>query len=607
MATNHDGPTGTRERDTAPAGADAAPTPTADTAVTVEVVPLDTLTPLTDNPRTHTSRGIDFLKASLGRVGAARSGVIDEARTILAGNGMQDAATHVGYREAVVVTTDGTRPVFVQRTGLSTTQKARLIVDDNRASELSAWNPTLATYADQDPSLKADWTRPEWRAAVGRDAPTAGRTDPDATPVARSTSIRLGDQFRLQAHVVRCGDSTDPAHVDALLGGATPHLMPTDPPYGVNYAPEWRAHVSTWCVERAIAAATLQGVPGARPGDCVVGLLCMVMQPPEPVATDQAGRRRAHAASWLPRLRHRRGQAPWPHACGASTGRLIADALCPPDPRRSGTVSHDRTAMRCRAADLGWPVSQWCHQETLDPHGWLTEDEVTRKRRERSRTMWASEDELPEPRTEGRAIDPAAVERMFDATRGAHVSPGELEHLWHGQPGPPAGAWYCTGIDWAQKRDSTVAAVVRCETTPLQLVAVYRTQRRPWPIMTAQVGSLLDAFPGPAAHDATGAGNAMGAFPALAAHDQLQGVTLVGRVRTDLFRHDIGAIERHEIVCPRIDVFYTEHLYCGEDDLFGSGHPPETVVALALAYHAFTTGRRPIDATPARAPAGETR
>ena len=192
-----------------------------------------------------------------------------------------------------------------------------------------------------------------------------------------------------------------------------------------------RGDLSTWCVERAIAAATLQGVPGARPGDCVVGLLCMVMQPPEPVATDQAGRRRAHAASWLPRLRHRRGQAPGPHACGASTGRLIADALCPPDPRRSETVSHDRTAMRCRAADLGWPVSQWCHQETLDPHGWLTEDEVTRKRRERSRTMWASEDALPvapsriccsEPRTEGRAIDPAAVERMFDATRGAHIS-----------------------------------------------------------------------------------------------------------------------------------------------------------------------------------------
>ena len=222
---------------------------------------------------------------------------------------------------------------------------------------------------------------------------------------------------------------------------------------------------------------------------------------------------------------------------------------------------------------------------------------------------------LQEPRAEGRAIDPAAVERMFDATLGAHISPKELEQIWRGPPDPPAdrawpdpaGAWYCTGIHWAQQRDDTVAAVVRCETTPLQVVAVYRNQRRSWQVMTEHVGALLDEYPGPAAHDATGGGNAMGAFPALAPHDQLEGVTLVGRVRTDLFRHDIGAIERHEIVGPRIDVFYTEHLYCGEDDLFGSGHPPETVVAMALAYHAFQTGRRPSDATPARAPAGGTR
>ena len=133
--------------------------------------------------------------------------------------------------------------------------------------------------------------------------------------------------------------------------------------------------------------------------------------------------------------------------------------------------------------------------------------------RHRSRSVSAStsaplpsEYALQEPRAEGRAIDPAAVERMFDATRGAHISPGELEHSWRGQPGPPAdrawpdpaGAWYCTGIDWAQKCDSTVAAVVRCETTPLQLVAVYRAQRRPWLSMTEKVGALLDEYPGPA-------------------------------------------------------------------------------------------------------------
>ena len=45
---------------------------------------------------------------------------------------------------------------------------------------------------------------------------------------------------------------------------------------------------------------------------------------------------------------------------------------------------------------------------------------------------------------------------------------------------------------------------------------------------------------------------------------------MVGRDRVDLFRNYIAAIERDEIVCPRIDVFYTERLYCGEDNLFGS-------------------------------------
>ena len=265
-----------------------------------------------------------------------------------------------------------------------------------------------------------------------------------------------------------------------------------------------------------------------------------------------------------------------------------------------GTV----TAMRRRAAELGWPVYEWCYRETLKPHGWLTADQV---RAEASRTV---------PHHVGRRVRTPGTQRRRARDRpgrggadvrrrhvGTHISAGDLEHRWRGQPGPPAerawpdpaGAWYCTGIDWAQKRDYTVAVVVRCDTTPLQVVAVYRIQRRPWPEMTERVGALLDEFPGPATHDATGAGSAIGEFPALAPHDQLQGVTLVGRVRTDLFRNYIAAIERHEIVCPRIDAFYTEHLYCGEDDLFGSGHPPDTVVAMALAYHAFKTGRQPGD------------
>ena len=37
-----------------------------------------------------------------------------------------------------------------------------------------------------------------------------------------------------------CGDSTSPKCVAELLSGDVPHLMVTDPPYGVNYDPGWR-------------------------------------------------------------------------------------------------------------------------------------------------------------------------------------------------------------------------------------------------------------------------------------------------------------------------------------------------------------------------------
>lgn len=51
---------------------------------------------------------------------------------------------------------------------------------------------------------------------------------------------KLGDLYELGGHRLICGDSTIPETVEKVTGGFEPILMVTDPPYGVNYDPDWR-------------------------------------------------------------------------------------------------------------------------------------------------------------------------------------------------------------------------------------------------------------------------------------------------------------------------------------------------------------------------------
>ena len=49
------------------------------------------------------------------------------------------------------------------------------------------------------------------------------------------------------------------------------------------------------------------------------------------------------------------------------------------------------TTVLQRAAARGWPVYLWCYRDTLEPHGWLTQAQVDRKRAEVPEQTWLSE------------------------------------------------------------------------------------------------------------------------------------------------------------------------------------------------------------------------
>ncbi|MBN9524100.1 site-specific DNA-methyltransferase [bacterium] len=55
------------------------------------------------------------------------------------------------------------------------------------------------------------------------------------------TRTTVGDLWVIGGrHRLLVGDATDPAAVARLFAGAVPFLMVTDPPYGVDYDPDWR-------------------------------------------------------------------------------------------------------------------------------------------------------------------------------------------------------------------------------------------------------------------------------------------------------------------------------------------------------------------------------
>ena len=63
----------------------------------------------------------------------------------------------------------------------------------------------------------------------------------DATPeFPEHPIVRPRDVWLLGDHRIICGDSTDPETVAMVIGSDRPHLMVTDPPYGVEYNPDWR-------------------------------------------------------------------------------------------------------------------------------------------------------------------------------------------------------------------------------------------------------------------------------------------------------------------------------------------------------------------------------
>lgn len=196
--------------------------------------PVSELVPYARNARTHSKDQVRQIAASIREWGWTNPVLIDEASNVIAGHGRVLAAELLGVREI---------PCVVAR-GWSEQKRRAYVLADNKLAENAGWDTELLKVELGD--LRASGFDLELtgfsKAELGDLLDTTDLTQvkEEHVPLPEVATSRSGDLWILGRHRLLCGDSTKAADVARLLAGNRPHLMVTDPPYGVNYNPKWR-------------------------------------------------------------------------------------------------------------------------------------------------------------------------------------------------------------------------------------------------------------------------------------------------------------------------------------------------------------------------------
>jgi hypothetical protein len=204
-----------------------------DLRLEVRHVPIASLRPYKRALRKHSKRHIEQLTASVAAFGLVQPILIDQHAEIIAGHGLVEAARQCGYTEVAVVRIDH----------LDEPQKRALRIGLNRLGELCRWDEDLLRLEFQELveiDLRTDlnfdvaitgFDQPQIDQLVSFPATAAEDTEDEIPEVAEGPVVsRLGDQWRVGEHRIRCGDATDPQVYALLLGDEKPVMGIFDPP-----------------------------------------------------------------------------------------------------------------------------------------------------------------------------------------------------------------------------------------------------------------------------------------------------------------------------------------------------------------------------------------
>lgn len=198
---------------------------------TIKEVKISDLKEYDKNPRKIKKEQLDKLTAHINEDGYHQRIIVNTDYTIIGGHQRKKALLQAGYKPSDVI------EVLMPEWTLQQQELDRINVRDN------------LNFGEFDFDILQEQFNLEELEEFGFDKEFLETLEPVIIPSIDEDEIeqlpanpvsKLGDLYILGNHRLMCGDSTNPGHVSRLLDGSNPILMVTDPPYGVNYEPEWR-------------------------------------------------------------------------------------------------------------------------------------------------------------------------------------------------------------------------------------------------------------------------------------------------------------------------------------------------------------------------------
>ncbi len=195
--------------------------------------PTSRLIPYARNPRKN-DHAVEQMAGAISEFGFRLPIVAKSTGEICDGHLRYKAALHLGLEQVPVILADD----------LTETQIKAFRILVNRSATWADWDEDLLRLEleelkldDFDLALTGFDDDELLEIMAGEETTTEGNTDEDAAPEVPVTPVsKPGDVWLMGQHRLLCGDSTDAASYDTLLGTERVAMIFQDPPYNVDYA-----------------------------------------------------------------------------------------------------------------------------------------------------------------------------------------------------------------------------------------------------------------------------------------------------------------------------------------------------------------------------------